>query len=177
MTATPQLMLSRKWYQASKLEMEFHMIDILYAALSIHAQTEETTLSCKDDCTLTKHGAGHIPLCGIFHLCLCTPREAFVFHMVSNESAKKSFFFSPNNSYNNLMKRIYLFALKKGKYFAAIFWTPCKKQNGLLECKDTDKNPNIERKKWQFLGQYASSWHLIKILLSKLMQIGAKNWA
>ena len=33
MTATPQLMLNRKWYQASKPEMEFHMIDMMYVAL------------------------------------------------------------------------------------------------------------------------------------------------
>ena len=32
----------------------------------VHAETEKTTFSCKDDCTLTKHTrAGHIPLCGI----------------------------------------------------------------------------------------------------------------
>ena len=55
MTATTQLMLSRKWYQGSIPEMEFHMMNIIYAALSISAQTEKTTFSCKDDCTLTKH--------------------------------------------------------------------------------------------------------------------------
>ena len=53
-TATPQLMLNLIWYQGSKLGMEFHMINILYVALSMHAQTEKTTFSCKDDCTLTK---------------------------------------------------------------------------------------------------------------------------
>ena len=47
-------MLNRKWYQGSKPEMEFHMINIIYGALSISAQTEKTTFSCKDDCTLTK---------------------------------------------------------------------------------------------------------------------------
>ena len=31
------------------------MINIIYAALPMHAQTEKTTFSCKDDCTLTKH--------------------------------------------------------------------------------------------------------------------------
>ena len=31
------------------------MINIIYAALPTHAQTEKTTFSCKDDCTLTKH--------------------------------------------------------------------------------------------------------------------------
>ena len=35
--------------------MEFHMINIMYTALSIRAQSEKTTFSCKDDCTLTKH--------------------------------------------------------------------------------------------------------------------------
>ena len=35
--------------------MEFHMINITYAALYMRAQTEKTTFSCKDDCTLTKH--------------------------------------------------------------------------------------------------------------------------
>ena len=52
---TPQVMLNRKSYQASKPEMEFHMMNIIYAALSMRAQTEKTTFSCKDDCTLTKH--------------------------------------------------------------------------------------------------------------------------
>ena len=37
--------------------MEFHMINITYAALHMRAQTEKTTFSCKDDCTLTKHTA------------------------------------------------------------------------------------------------------------------------
>ena len=35
--------------------MEFHMINIIYLAWPIRAQTEKTTFSCKDDCTLTKH--------------------------------------------------------------------------------------------------------------------------
>ena len=51
-TAIPQLMLNRKWYQASKPEMEFHMINITYAALHMREQTENTTFACKDDCTL-----------------------------------------------------------------------------------------------------------------------------
>ena len=38
-----------------KPEMEFHKIKITYAALPMRAQTEKTTFSCKDDCTLTKH--------------------------------------------------------------------------------------------------------------------------
>ena len=29
--------------------MEFHMINIMYAALPIRAPTEKTTFSCKDD--------------------------------------------------------------------------------------------------------------------------------
>ena len=54
LTATPQLMLNRKWYQASKPEMEFHMMNTMYAALPMHAQTEKMTFSCKDDYTLKK---------------------------------------------------------------------------------------------------------------------------
>ena len=34
-------MLNRKWYQASKPEMEFHMINIIYAALPMHTQTKQ----------------------------------------------------------------------------------------------------------------------------------------
>ena len=49
MTATPQLMLNRKWYQLSKPEIEFLMINMMYAALPMCAQTEKTTFSCKDD--------------------------------------------------------------------------------------------------------------------------------
>ena len=54
-TATPQLMINRKWYQASKPEMECIVINMMYAALPRHKQTEKTTFSCKDDCILTKH--------------------------------------------------------------------------------------------------------------------------
>ena len=32
--------------------MEFHMINMIYAALSMRAHTEKMTFSCKDDCTL-----------------------------------------------------------------------------------------------------------------------------
>ena len=63
-------------YQVSKPEMEFHMIDIIYVALSIGAQTEKTTFSCKDDCTMTRHTRCwtysardvEIPLCHILPL-------------------------------------------------------------------------------------------------------------
>ena len=49
------------------------MMNIIYAALSISAQTEKTTFSCKDDCTWTKHTGRwtysvkdfEIPLCHI----------------------------------------------------------------------------------------------------------------
>ena len=33
--------------------MEFHMINTIYAALPMRAQTEKTIFLCKDDCTLT----------------------------------------------------------------------------------------------------------------------------
>ena len=42
MTATPQLMINRKWYQASEPEMEFHMINMIYAALSMRARLERS---------------------------------------------------------------------------------------------------------------------------------------
>ena len=48
-------MLNQKWFQASKPEMEFNIINMMYAALPRRAQTEKTTFSCKDDCILTKH--------------------------------------------------------------------------------------------------------------------------
>ena len=38
--------------------MEFHMINIIYAALPMRAQTEKTTFSRKDDYTLKKHTWG-----------------------------------------------------------------------------------------------------------------------
>ena len=31
------------------------MMNMMYAAFPMRAQTEKTTFSCKDDCTLTKH--------------------------------------------------------------------------------------------------------------------------
>ena len=42
-------MLNRKYYQVSKPEIDFHIINIIYAALPMHAQIEKTTFSCKDD--------------------------------------------------------------------------------------------------------------------------------
>ena len=36
-------MLNRKKYQASKLEMQFHMISLIYTELPMHARTGNTT--------------------------------------------------------------------------------------------------------------------------------------
>ena len=44
-TATGQLILNLKCYQVFKTEMELHMMNIIYAALPMHAQTEKTTFS------------------------------------------------------------------------------------------------------------------------------------
>ena len=55
LTATPQMTISKKCYQVSKPEIEFHMIDIIYAALPMGPQTEKATFLCKDVCTLMKH--------------------------------------------------------------------------------------------------------------------------
>ena len=47
---------SRKAVVATiRMEMELHMIYIIYVALPMREQTEKTTFSCKDDCILTKH--------------------------------------------------------------------------------------------------------------------------
>ena len=42
-------MSNRICYQVSKAEIEFHMIDMIYAALPMCAQTEKTIFSCKDN--------------------------------------------------------------------------------------------------------------------------------
>ena len=44
MTATSQLMYNQKWWQVSKPEMEFHMMNITYAALHMRAQTEKNDI-------------------------------------------------------------------------------------------------------------------------------------
>ena len=54
LTVARQLISNRICYQLSKPEMEFHMIDITYAAMHMRAQTKKTTFSWKDDCKLTK---------------------------------------------------------------------------------------------------------------------------
>ena len=41
LTATPQMMLNRKYYQVSKTEIEFHMIDIMYMVLHMRAHTKK----------------------------------------------------------------------------------------------------------------------------------------
>ena len=54
LTATRQLTSNRISYQLSKPEMEFHMIDIIYVALPMCAQTKKTTLSW-DDMSMSVH--------------------------------------------------------------------------------------------------------------------------
>ena len=41
LTATPQMMLSRKCYQVSKPEIEFHIMNIMYAALHMRAYRKD----------------------------------------------------------------------------------------------------------------------------------------
>ena len=48
-------MSNRICYQVLKPEMEFHMINITYAAMHVRAETEKTTFPCKDDCILMEH--------------------------------------------------------------------------------------------------------------------------
>ena len=47
--APPHLTLNQKCYQGFKPKMEFHMINMICAALPMCAQTEKTTFSSKDD--------------------------------------------------------------------------------------------------------------------------------
>ena len=49
------MMLNLIYYQVSKPEMEFHMINIMYVALPMRAQTGKTTFSCKDDSRKALH--------------------------------------------------------------------------------------------------------------------------
>ena len=50
-----KLILNRKCYQVSEPEIVLRMTNIIYTALPMRTQTQKTTFSCKDDCTLTKH--------------------------------------------------------------------------------------------------------------------------
>ena len=77
-TATPQLMSNQKWYEASKPESEFHMINMIYAALPIHAQTEKTTFSCTDDCTLTTRCWTYSALRYFFFICFLSSANLHV---------------------------------------------------------------------------------------------------
>ena len=49
MTATAQLTLNQKSYQLSKLEIEFHVMEEMYAALCMCGCAEKTTFLGKDD--------------------------------------------------------------------------------------------------------------------------------
>ena len=80
---------NREWNQASKPEMEFHIINIIYAALSLHAQTEKRHFHAKTtDHWRSTHVAGysardseislcHIPLLRSFIFCnqLCKTKK------------------------------------------------------------------------------------------------------
>ena len=61
------------------------MINMIYAALSIHAQTEKTTFSCKDDCLLTKHTWCWTYSARDFEIPLChtSPLRSFFFALSS----------------------------------------------------------------------------------------------
>ena len=48
MTARVQLNSGWRGYYFSKLEIEFHMMKKMYAALRMGTHTEKTTFSCKD---------------------------------------------------------------------------------------------------------------------------------
>ena len=56
LTATAQLTLNRKSYQLSKPEIEFHMMEEMYAALCMCTCAEKTTVFGKDDLTIVEWG-------------------------------------------------------------------------------------------------------------------------
>ena len=79
--------------------MEFHMMNIIYAALSISAQTEKTTFSCKDDGTLTKHTGPCTYSARNFEIPLChTP-------------PLRSFFYCPSLSFLQMSQNLGVFQL------------------------------------------------------------------
>ena len=53
---TAQLTLNRKSYQLSKPEIEFHMMEEMYAALCMCTCAEKTTVFGKDDLTIVEWG-------------------------------------------------------------------------------------------------------------------------
>ena len=133
-------MFNQKWYQASKSKMEFHMINMIYAPLSMRAQIEKTTFSCKDDCIWIKH-----TLCWTYNP-HCASTMTFVVLVLYKESKKfqknSRFLPVPIAVITTLNKNIYLLGLKKRKKKLWIFFTPCKNNlvSGIWECKDIDKN-------------------------------------
>ena len=56
LTATAQLTPNRKSYQLSKPEIEFHMMEEMYAALCMCTCAEKTTFFGKDDLTIVEWG-------------------------------------------------------------------------------------------------------------------------
>ena len=56
LTATARLTLNRKSYQLSKPEIEFHMMEEMYAALCMCTCAEKTTVFGKDDLTIVEWG-------------------------------------------------------------------------------------------------------------------------
>ena len=73
LTATAQLTLNRKSYQLSKPEIEFHVMEEMYAALRLCTCEEKTTVLGKDDSSIVDWGRvimglratlpNHIPAC------------------------------------------------------------------------------------------------------------------
>ena len=73
MTATTQLTPNRKYYELSQPEIEFHLIEEMYAALCMCMCAEKTTFLGKDNQIIVKWGRvimelkatllNHIPAC------------------------------------------------------------------------------------------------------------------
>ena len=75
------------------------MINITYAALHMRAQTEKSTFSCKDDCTLTKH----------------TRRWTY--------SALRNFFLTEMSFYTKIFFLLKLFCSVRICWIQKLFWT------------------------------------------------------
>ena len=81
--------------------MEFHMMNITYAALHMCTQTEKITFSCKDDCILTKHTWRwtYSPLCLQYDLCSTSFNKRLFFPVSVYSLAKDSWYVTQVFSY------------------------------------------------------------------------------
>ena len=84
------------------------MINIIYAALSIRGQTEKTTFSCKDDCTLTQHTGRwtYSPLDFEIPLCHIPPFNTFLLNSSINPFCQLYHDFKDWTIFDHVMREI-----------------------------------------------------------------------